>query len=147
MRRKRMILATEAQLNRLAKTAKNYGVTVELVQENGTVIRIVPIDVDAPPVHEYLDEDPPRPPIFPDLDARERAIIETLERVGIDVPMAASAIRFAGPHNVGRLVKRGYVRYMTPEGTPHKAAEIALTKKAVEDKEANKAYYKKWPFL
>lgn len=131
----------------MAKVAKAYGVTVELVQENGVIVRVIPMGVDPFPVHSYSDEIPPPPPIHPDLDLRELTILEALEKVGVDVPMPVAAIRLAGPHNVGKLIQRGYVRYTTPEGTPHKSAEIALTMKAVSDRKANREYHKKYLVL
>lgn len=146
MTRKSAIQLSEASLRKMAKLAKEAGVTVELEQANGITIRISPWD-PAPAAVPNFPERPSQPRIFPPLHVREQVVLDTLESLGVGVPVSAESVRFAGPFTVNALAERGYVNIVSPEGASPKEIEIALTKKYLSDKKADEAFYAQRPYL
>lgn len=147
----RKSLISSAELHRMAKVAKQFGVVIEQEFE-GVIIRVGPPHgspvSEAATLNEW-DEvfDRPPEPIQPPFDHRELHAMERLADLGVGHKIHSCTIRSFGPHTQAKLVDRGYVVVIHQSGKKFKDDEISITKKGLSDWEALKRYQGKHQYF
>lgn len=144
----RKALIKEAELRRMAKLAKQFGVVVE--QEfQGVIIRVAPHHGTAAqrksepnPWDAALDAPPE--PIQPQFDHREQFAMERLVELGVGRKIHSCTIRSFGPHTQAKLLDRGYLDVTHQPGDKFKDDEISLTNKGLSDWNALKRHRSKY---
>lgn len=140
---KRSLIRT-AELERMAKTAKKFNVTVSLEFE-GVTFYVKPMDgadgdqrVPENPCDAALDASPE--PVQPPFDHRELFVMELLSELGAGEKVHCSTIRSFGPSTQKKLEDRGYIEVASAAGQPFKDREISLTPAGLADWRALERY-------
>lgn len=145
-------LIRTAELLRMAKVAKEFGVVVEQEFE-GVTIRVSPHDgagtVENPSsAHQRsARQAAPPEPIQPPLDHREDYAMKYLAALGAGVTVQSSLIRGFGPHTQNKLNERGYVEIHHRKGQKFGDDEVSLTEKGLADWNALQGHRSKYFYL
>jgi hypothetical protein len=121
-----------ADMARMAKIAKEFGVVVEHVV-GGVTTRVSPHDPDSasavnkPDALIYNRSTRPLIPLLSDMHRREFDALERLAEVGVGVWVYSCTLRQFGPHTQAKLLASGYVEVLNEKGSSFKDDQISLT--------------------
>lgn len=143
----------QRDLERIFRAAKAIGATVQIDLKT-LMVKVIPNDqpkADTPhaiPAYgkDNWDEAPPEP-IHPPLDHRECRAMERLVEAGVGVKIDACSVRSFGPHSQQKLLERGYIEVFSGEKAKYNDDEISLTKRGLDDWNAQRRHTDKYPFL
>lgn len=144
-------LITKAELLRMAKIAKEYGVVVERVY-NGTTVRVGPHG--EPPMKSAPQSAVRRQaphtvpsPIQPPLSKYELAVMKSLAALGLTAKVRSTKLKLFGATTREKLLVRGYVDIHRPDGGKPRDETVSLTQKGFKDWEAYLKHIREHPYL
>ncbi|WP_313522226.1 hypothetical protein [Shinella sp.] len=140
---KRALIKT-AELERMAKTAKKFNVTVSLEYE-GVTFYVKPMEeadgVQGLTANPWDAELHARPePVQPPFDHRELFVMELLSKLGVGEKVHCGTIRSFGPSTQKKLEERGYIEVASAPEQPFRDREISLTHAGLADWRALERY-------
>ncbi len=95
----------------------------------------------------YQSADAPPPPIQPELNYREFEAMIQLAKLGVGERLHPAGTRGFGSGTQKKLADRGYIEIIHEPGQKASDDEVCLTKKGLDDWQAQKAYVNKYPSL
>ncbi|MDP9572634.1 UNVERIFIED_ORG: hypothetical protein J2W66_003127 [Agrobacterium larrymoorei] len=144
-------LITKAELLRMAKIAKEYGVVVERVY-NGITVRVGPHG--EPPIKSSPQSAGRRQaphtvpsPIQPPLNKYELAVMKSLAALGVTAKVRSAKLKLFGAATREKLLARGYVDLHRAEGSKPRDETVSLTQKGFKDWEAYLKHIRDNPYL
>lgn len=142
----------QADLIRMAKVAREFGVVVER-ELDGVIVRVAPYAKvgDKQEAQQnrstFQRHKPPTSPIEPELNRYEYAVIKALAELGPNVKQLSRKTKSLGVATEEKLLRREYIEIHKADSGKYRDEKVSLTDKGFLDWETHIKHIRGYPYL